>query len=514
MKIRWWPDCAWLVSAVAFTRFIFRSHYLYDIDSVNFALALDRFDPSIHQPHPPGYFLYICLGRLANAIFQDANASFVAISIAASAAAVVVVYALADEWFGRKAALFAGLIFLFSPLCWFHGTVALTYIVEAFFSALVGYLCWHIYLGNSGWLLPASAALGLAAGFRPSSLLLLGPVWLLSLSKVRAKQAASACAMLVATVLAWLIPMLRESGGPSAYFESLLALWRIVPSKQTVFNSPIAMSLARFCVVLGISVLCTGAAAIVIFKPAGSRRPLHGQIKKFTWFWITPGLLFFTLIFLKSVNSGYLLVLLPPVFAWLGLWASEWHSTAKLSAPWKVGAIAVCAVVNIAIFLYAPLYCSYREVRRFEKELSEIAAALPLVAAPDETLIVGFDSHFLGYRHAAYYLPRYLTVQYPEVRLQPGLRVFAVEHRGTSLLSSIPSQRFSRFVFFPLPSGDEYRAYLISVRARFQPGALRTAVIGGHEFVTGSVADLPAIFPNLAPVYTGFHPGSEAVYSR
>src|SRR5712692_2607113 len=170
MKTRRWLECALLASAVVLTRFIFRSHYLYDIDSVNFALALDRFDPTVYQPHPPGYFLYVCLGRLANALFNDANTALVAISIAASAAAVVLIYILTENWFGRNPALFAGLIFLFSPLSWFHGTVALTYVVEAFFSALVGYLCWRTYSGDSRWLIPASIALGLAAGFRPSSL--------------------------------------------------------------------------------------------------------------------------------------------------------------------------------------------------------------------------------------------------------------------------------------------------------------------------------------------------------
>src|ERR1035441_7456728 len=60
-----------LIAATALSRFVFRSHYLYDVDSVNFALALKRFDPSVHQPHPPGYFLYICLGRLANLLFHD-----------------------------------------------------------------------------------------------------------------------------------------------------------------------------------------------------------------------------------------------------------------------------------------------------------------------------------------------------------------------------------------------------------------------------------------------------------
>ncbi len=142
-------DAAALIAATGLTRFLFRSHYLYDIDSVNFALGLKRFDTTVHQPHPPGYFLYICLGRLASLFFHDANSALVAISILFSCAAVAMIFLLADSWFGRGAARFAGLIFLFSPLAWFHGIVALTYIVEAFFSALVGYLCWRADRGDS-----------------------------------------------------------------------------------------------------------------------------------------------------------------------------------------------------------------------------------------------------------------------------------------------------------------------------------------------------------------------------
>src|SRR5579862_3831532 len=104
--------CGLLVCAVALSRFLFRSRYLYDIDSVNYALALDRFDPAVHQPHPPGYFLYVCLGRISRLVFHDANAALVVLSIVASCAAAAMIYALADCWFGRRAALFAGLIFL------------------------------------------------------------------------------------------------------------------------------------------------------------------------------------------------------------------------------------------------------------------------------------------------------------------------------------------------------------------------------------------------------------------
>ena len=37
-----------LTGTVAISRFAFRSRYLYDLDSVNFELAMQRFDPRVH----------------------------------------------------------------------------------------------------------------------------------------------------------------------------------------------------------------------------------------------------------------------------------------------------------------------------------------------------------------------------------------------------------------------------------------------------------------------------------
>src|ERR1700739_1767108 len=106
-------DAAVFMLITASTRYLFRSRYLYDIDSINFALALSRFNPAAHQPHPPGYFLYICLGRLANSLIHEANGALVAISIAASCGAVWTIYLLTREWFGIKAARCAATLFVF-----------------------------------------------------------------------------------------------------------------------------------------------------------------------------------------------------------------------------------------------------------------------------------------------------------------------------------------------------------------------------------------------------------------
>src|SRR6266540_3289872 len=59
----------WPVSAIALAYLAlhlpFLAPNLEDVDSINFALGLRDFDPGRHQPHPPGYPVYIALGRVS-----------------------------------------------------------------------------------------------------------------------------------------------------------------------------------------------------------------------------------------------------------------------------------------------------------------------------------------------------------------------------------------------------------------------------------------------------------------
>jgi hypothetical protein len=487
--------------AVAVSRFAFRSRYLYDLDSVNFALGIVRFDPRTHQPHPPGYFLYVCLGRLINFFVHDANLALVLLSIAAGVASVVLIYLLALNWFGERAAVFAGLLFLFSPLAWFHGTVALTYGVEAFFSALLGYLCWQIDRGKTNFILPTAILLGISAGVRPSSLLFLGPLFLYSLRTAKVRKMLLGAAALGLTIIAWFLPMIWASGGLDAYFGALVSLWRLVPSRDTVFNSSPATSIARACVIVFIGFLCFGAALPALVGARYQFAPSDHGKKRFTAVWMLPALCFFTFIFLKFVNSGYLLLLAPPASIWLGSWAAEWYEHCAWQRPMKIAIIGICAVLNVVIFLAYPAYCSYRSVRQFEAQLDGIRTSLPRLGAPNDLLILSFDSHFLGYRHAGYYLPGYLTLQYPEVNLNEGTRIFSMQGQDTHLLASLPVGSYKRFVVFPLPGTDaEYQQYLDTFKKLLPARDLTYEDVEGRQFVTGPITDLPLLFPKAAQV--------------
>jgi hypothetical protein len=507
------------MAALGCSRFALRSHRLYDLDSVNFALGIDRFAPQVHQPHPPGYFLYVCLARLVNLFVHDANQALVLVSIAAGCGAIAVIYRLAFDWFGPMEARFASLVFFFSPLGWFHGIVALTYSVEAFFSAFIGYLCWRVNLGISTAILPAAITLGISAGVRPSSLMFLAPLYLYSLRKFSFRQKLVAATMLIATLTAWFVPMIVLSGGFHSYFGALLTLWKAVPSKGTIFNSSPANSIARACVVLFIGLLICGSSSLILVDALRRKTAADTEKTRFTLVWMAPALCFYTLVFLKFVNSGYLLLLLAPASIWLGRWLADWYRSSALSIASKLSLIAICAGINTVIFLYSPLYCSYRSVRQFEAQLQEVTAALPLTASPGDTLVVGFDSHFLGYRHAGYYLPNYLTIEYPEVQFPDGPRIFSLENRKTRLLSELPQGHYQRFVLFPLPAGDpDYVAYLDKVKRLLPEQSLEIRRIGRYDFVAGPIALLPLLFPatTQAPksgVYPPLHSRAKNVYT-
>jgi hypothetical protein len=331
---------------------------------------------------------------------------------------------------------------------------------------------------------------------RPSSMVLLGPLFLDALSRARRREQLAALATLAATITAWAIPMMLASGGVATYFGALFSLWQRVPAQTSIFNSSPATSLARALTVLLILGLCFGTALIAPFHARRIGAPMDRAKLVFTGFWTLPALCFFTFIFLKFVNSGYLLLLVPPGCLWLGAWAWRRYEVIPWPRGWKLAAAGLLMAVNVLIFLDSPFYCSYRSMRQFERELASIEQALPAAGSPADTLIVGFDAHFLGYRHAGYYLPGYLTVQYPAVELPQGRRIFSMQGGDTTLLPALPRGGYTRFVLFPLP-GDEadYQQYLDTVLKKLPRQDLTTLHAGGHAFVTGPIRDLGALFP-------------------
>jgi hypothetical protein len=190
-----------------------------------------------------------------------------------------------------------------------------------------------------------------------------------------------------------------------------------------------------------------------------------------------------------------------PLFAILGAKGAVWWKRSPASLRVKFATIGALATVNVAVFLYAPIYTSYQTITKYEHELATVPDTLRKMADPSDTVIVAIDAHWFGFRHAGYYLPEYLVLQYPEMKFAAGIQVFAMRYRNTKLLQTLPISQYKRFILFPFPGnspGDQ--EYINKLLDRFPKGTLTTMSAGGHKYVMGPVAYLDKLFPQTTNV--------------
>ena len=223
---------------------------LEDIDSINFALGVRDFDVAKHQPHPPGYPLFIALGKVSTPVMRAAGVPAaeprgIAVWSAISGAALVLLlfaFFRALDGDDRRAG-WAVVITTLSPLFWFTALRPLSDMtgLAAAVAAQVLILLTLTGRGTPPSFLGGAFLAGLAIGFRSQSFLLTLP--LLGLAMVmppfdpaqgrpfdvaQGRRAGlgfsarlAAVAAFIAGVLAWAIPLVVASGGPEAYAAAL-----------------------------------------------------------------------------------------------------------------------------------------------------------------------------------------------------------------------------------------------------------------------------------------------------
>lgn len=146
-------------------RLIFLSPWLEDWDSVQFAMALHNFSIVDHQPHPPGYPLYILIGKLFYFVLRDDTKALTTLSAFFGSLIIIPFYYLVKNMFNKTTAILAAILFLSTPIEWTLSEVALTNIPGLFMLLIVAYLL-YTWVNNSKLLVFACIFAGLALGFR------------------------------------------------------------------------------------------------------------------------------------------------------------------------------------------------------------------------------------------------------------------------------------------------------------------------------------------------------------
>ena len=207
---------------------------LEDLDSINFALGVRQFDVAHHQPHPPGYPVYIALAKAVRAAVPDETRALALLSVVAGALGVVAMAAL----FGRLTSVGRSTwvpvaLGLTAPLYWFTAARPLSD-MPGLAAALTVQALTLGALTTRG-LCAAAFAAGLATGIRSQVAWLTVPLLLARglgdwgtrsphapspQSSPRPQLLAPAGAFL-AGVLVWALPLVMLTGGPGGYWHAL-----------------------------------------------------------------------------------------------------------------------------------------------------------------------------------------------------------------------------------------------------------------------------------------------------
>ncbi len=229
---------------------------LEDIDSVNFALGVRDFDVAQHQPHPPGYPVFVALAKLSTAsldalgVAPAAPKGLALLSAVSGAVLIPVLFAffgrITDD---RRVAWWAMAVAVSSPLFWFTALRPLSDMTGLAFAAGAQVFLLSVLLAGAEsepstsdqlptattnvrtasrpalQLLAGASLCAVAAGVRTQTLLLTGPLLLAALlwpgTRLRSRDRALALLVVMAGALVWAVPLVAATGGLSGYFAAL-----------------------------------------------------------------------------------------------------------------------------------------------------------------------------------------------------------------------------------------------------------------------------------------------------
>lgn len=420
-----WAVGAWTISVVAFLlvlacRLPWASHYLYHWDSVNFAMAIGKFDVAAGQPHVPGYILYVGMLRLVNLVFADAQSSMLAVSFVASGLGVVGLYWLGNEMFGRWAGACASLLFATSPLYWFYGEIALPHALDAAMVIFTVLLLYRIETGKGRHVVLMAIWLGVLGGFRPQTQVFLLPLAMYSYRKQSLRTLSLSLIGMGVADLLWLVPLVAASGGLRTYVEVFRDFYAAFNSSTALVEGAGMAGFVRNVRKVAMYSLYGLSLATIPFAWAvvvGVHRRFREKSKRvdarliFLVIWIAPSLLFYVLQHMGQ--QGLVFVYLPALFL-VGAWGMQ--ETREIFRGWKNGAIAFIAVGNALIFLVAPTYplghdsfkvLTAATLREHDHSYSSRIAAVRDNLEPTSTLLISDQ-----WRFPQYYLSEYPLLPY------------------------------------------------------------------------------------------------------
>jgi hypothetical protein len=341
------------------------------VDAVNFVLGVRDFNVADHRPHPPGYPVFMALGKASRAILErfplapDADLrqlETVALAMWSAVFGAMAVFSL-RQFFRTidpddRRAVAAAALTVTCPLFWFNAIRPMSDI-----SGLAAALAAQALIlsgfrrsrearaGARALLISGALVAGIAIGVRSQAswltLPLLSFVTIDRVRRARDRTLLYGAAALTTGALLWGVPLVLASGGPGVYVAALAAqagedvssgtMLAIAPDVSTAVDALIRMIAYpwanKYLAVLIVGLAMVGGISMVV------RAPRAGALLALSF----GPYAMYHLLFQDTTFGRYVLPVVPPLayFAVRGL-----DTLARPMMAWLAAALAVgCLVV-------------------------------------------------------------------------------------------------------------------------------------------------------------------------
>ncbi len=309
-KATFWLAAACLAAAILL-RVPAAPRYLYYEDSVNFAQAVDHYDPRHLVPQPPGYPLFVLQSKILRALTPSIETAFLLGVILGTAVALFALMMLTRAVTGGwTEAVAAAALLAINPVFLYTGFTSPIRIYLASVSLAVAWTCWRAWNGDRRAAYIGAIVLGLGSGYRPELLLVLFPLWAVSawralrsaraLGSLRAWSAAAA--LLAFSSALWIGFLLSRFPDLHAFFET----FRQYLSDQSRDLSPVFGATAMGWKRLLLNTAIWNGTAILgwaVLAPLARARFDRG-LWIFLALWIAPAIIFHAVVHLDDPDQA------------------------------------------------------------------------------------------------------------------------------------------------------------------------------------------------------------------
>jgi hypothetical protein len=245
----------------------------------------------------------------------------------------------------------------------------------------------------------ASAAWGVAIGFRSDLAIFLAPLWLLAASRATILTAAVSAGVVAALVGLWVFASALADGGLARFLEAVRIQSKFVDDRYSIFgNGPIAIyrnayELGRF---LGRGLYFLIPLAVVTIISGDARRiELRDRWRTaFIALWLVTPLAFY--LFIHVGEYGYIFSMLPGLAILAARGAIAFAKGLRMPRTFKWIVMAV-VLGNASIYLFSDTPISARDIARHDRGIDEKVAYLASFSPASTLVVTAYDDVLVGH---------------------------------------------------------------------------------------------------------------------